>query len=189
MTEEMREVGKQQPSTTEIGEAGDRGGWTTVGNSRGRRRASVKWEDLVSMFVSNLPELIVSDQLRLAFSSVGRVFDAFIPASSRKGRGFCFGFVRFGNLGSPLKAVGMMNGRSFVGRILEVNIARFGWSQRDRRDGAWKKDRKKVIGAPLNSNFFPMPKGKKVSVVLNAPNEDKVQQHFSFLDVVKGTQL
>ena len=91
MTEEMREGGKQQPNTTEIGEAGDRGGWTTVGSSRGRRRVSIKWEDLVSVFVSNLPELTVSDQLRLAFSSVGRVFNAFIPASSRKGRGFCLG--------------------------------------------------------------------------------------------------
>ena len=80
--------------------------------------------------------------------------------------------MRFGNLGTALKVVRMMNEKSFAGRILEVNIARFGWSQ---RDGAWKKDRKRVVGAPLHSNLLPVPKGKKVSVVLNTPNEDIVQ--------------
>jgi hypothetical protein len=103
------------------------GEWTTVSSRFRRSNRRFRWENLVSVFVNNLPELTVPDQLRLAFSSVGRVFDVFIPASSRRGRGFCFGFVRFGSMEIAVRAVNLMNGRSFAGRKLGVNVAKFGW--------------------------------------------------------------
>lgn len=48
------------------------------------------------MFVDNLPEVTSIDWLRAEFSSLGKVWDAFILASSRKGRGKCFGFASLG---------------------------------------------------------------------------------------------
>lgn len=90
---------------------------------------------MVSVIVSNLPEITAADQLRFAFSPVGRVIDAFIPASSRRGRGFCSGFVRFGNMETAVRAVKLMNGKRFAGRKLEVNVAKFGWARKDRREG------------------------------------------------------
>ena len=72
----------------------------------------------MSVFVDNLPEVTVAKQLRIAFSLVGRVFYAFIYASSRRGRGFCFGLVHFADLGTTLRAVKMMDGASSAGRVL-----------------------------------------------------------------------
>lgn len=47
--------------------------------------------------------------LRYVISSVGMVFDAFIPASSGRGRATCFGFVRLGHMEAAMKGVKMMN--------------------------------------------------------------------------------
>lgn len=84
------------------------GEWSIVGTSRGKGSRRVKWEDLVAVFVSNLPEITAADQLRFAFSPVGSVIDAFIPASSGRGRGFCSGFVRFGDMEMAVRAVKLL---------------------------------------------------------------------------------
>ena len=66
------------------------------GENRDRNsRRAVRWEDLVSVYVENLPESMTTKRLRSLFSSFGQVMDVFIPASIREGRGRCFGFVRF----------------------------------------------------------------------------------------------
>lgn len=65
---------------------------------KGKRWKSVRWENVASVFVNNLPEATGADQLRNAFSPMGKVYDAFIPASGRRRRGMCFGFVRFGEM-------------------------------------------------------------------------------------------
>lgn len=171
------------------------GEWTTVGSRCRRSKRSFRWENLVSVFVSNLPELTVADQLRLAFSSVGRVFDVFIPASSRRGRGFCFRFVRFGSMETAVRAVNLMNGRSFAGRGLEVNVAKFGWSQRGRREGVWgNENNKRISGISTDFKRVQVHKEGKVPVYSNAPvlgsgQQATGQQARSFLEVVKGTHL
>lgn len=157
------------------------GEWTTVGSRCRRSKRSFRWENLVSVFVSNLPELTVADQLRLAFSSVGRVFDVFIPASSRRGRGFCFGFVRFGSMETAARAVNLMNGRSFAGRMLEVNVAKFGWSQRGRREGVWGNENKRIWGTSTDSRRVQLPKEGKAPVFSNAPVHGSGQQATSYL--------
>ena len=84
----------------------------------------------MTVFVNNLPEVTRVNQLRNAFSSMGKVFDAFIANSSRRGRGVYFGFVRFADMGTAVKAVEKMNGMIFVGRKMEVMVARFGGRHR-----------------------------------------------------------
>lgn len=44
-------------------------------------------------FVDNMPEDTQVKWLMWAFSRFGKAVDAFIPASSRRGRHKCFGFV------------------------------------------------------------------------------------------------
>ena len=50
----------------------------------------------------------------------------FIPASSRRGRGRCFGFVRFQGRNLAMKAVDAMDGYNLGGRRMAVNIAKYG---------------------------------------------------------------
>lgn len=73
-----------------------------------------------------MPEHIVVGWLWRTFSSFGKVYDAFIPASSRKGRGFCFGFVRFGDMETAKKIVVNTNNCDTGGRNLVVKVATFG---------------------------------------------------------------
>ena len=98
---------------------------------RGRKRATkVRWEALVSVFVVNMPESTSAEWLRAVFSWFGKVIDAFIPLSSRRGKVWCFGFVRLREYSLPLKAVKAMNGCSLGGRRLTIKIASFGWLKR-----------------------------------------------------------
>ncbi|XXG74014.1 hypothetical protein AAC387_Pa07g2840 [Persea americana] len=70
------------------------GKWVQVQSKRNKKYRKIRWEDLISVFVSNLPENTAVDWLRSVFSPYGYIYDAFIPAKSRRGKGFCFGFVR-----------------------------------------------------------------------------------------------
>lgn len=70
------------------------GYWTTVVTQRGGDTVVARWEDLIAIFVDNLPESFFAEKLRKVFSTFGRVADSFIPASSRRGNGKCFGFVQ-----------------------------------------------------------------------------------------------
>lgn len=69
-------------------------------------------------------------RLRSSFSFFWKPYDAFIPASIRRGKDFCFGFVRFGDKETTTWAVEGMNGRHVSGRGLTVKEASFGWSKR-----------------------------------------------------------
>ena len=106
------------------------GKWVQVQSKRYKKYRKIWWEDLISVFVSNLPENTTVDWLRSVFSPYGYIYDAFIPAKSRRGKGFCFGFVRFSDRETATRAVQSMNGRSVGGRSLLVKVASFGWSQR-----------------------------------------------------------
>lgn len=61
--------------------------------------------------------------------------DAFIPDSSRRGTGKCFGFVRFRGKRLAMKCIEALNGSRVIGRMIVVKIASYGWSQRRKRSG------------------------------------------------------
>lgn len=151
----------------------------------GRQSRIIKWEDLESVFVNNLPEVTFAEQLRIAFSSVGRVFDAFIPASGRRGRGFCFDFVCFADMGTALRAVKMLDGASFAGRVLEVNVAKFGWSQRQRERDVGE-DKKRVAELSPIDKMDLLPTREWLPVKSSSIAVSKRRQGVSFLDAVKG---
>lgn len=136
--------------------------WKTVGRLRGKGKKRVRWENLVTVFVNNLPEVTVAEQLKIAFSPMGKVFDAFIPASSGRGRGVFFGFVRFREMETAIKAVDATNGKIFAGRKMEIKVAKFGWSERLRGGLSGEKARR---GATVD------PQSKVTVSVL--PKEDK----------------
>lgn len=104
--------------------------WKMVTKHRRKGRKGVVWDNPVIVFINNLPEPTLADHLRHAFVPVGKVFDAYIPPSSCRGNGACFGFVRFGDMKTAIKAVELMDGYIFAGRRLAVNVARYGWSNR-----------------------------------------------------------
>eukprot|EP00268_Persea_americana_P005521 TRINITY_DN11860_c0_g1_i8.p1 TRINITY_DN11860_c0_g1~~TRINITY_DN11860_c0_g1_i8.p1 ORF type:complete len:265 (+),score=50.75 TRINITY_DN11860_c0_g1_i8:689-1483(+) len=106
------------------------GKWVQVQSKRNKKYRKIRWEDLISVVVSNLPENTAVGWLRSVFSPYGYIYDAFIPAKSRRGKGFCFGFVRFSDRETATRAVQSMNGRSVGGRSLLVKVASLGWSQR-----------------------------------------------------------
>lgn len=137
------------------------GRWQVVDKTRDRIRRKVKWENLVSIFVNNLLEVAIVDQLRLAFTFVGRVYDAFILASGKQGRGVCFSFVRFGGMETALKAVNMMNGRTFAGRQLEVNMAILDWSQKDKGPRVLVKDRVRSVEQCSKTKVKVSPEERK----------------------------
>lgn len=60
-------------------------------------------------FVDNMPEDTQVKWLMWAFSRFGKVVDAFIPASSRRGRHKCFGIVPFRYRFIAEKAIDVMN--------------------------------------------------------------------------------
>lgn len=62
------------------------GEWTTYSSRRTLKKDKrVKWEDLITVFVDNMPVVTQAKWLMWAFSRFGKVVDAFIPASSRRG--------------------------------------------------------------------------------------------------------
>lgn len=103
--------------------------WVIVQGKRRRRSKLQTWKDLVSMFVGNMPEDVHVEWLKRTFSFYGKVVDAYIPASTRRGKGWCFGFVRFREMNLALRAINVVHGNSLGGRKLVVNIARFGWKE------------------------------------------------------------
>lgn len=74
----------------------------------------MKWEDLFTLFVDNMLENAPVVCLRFAFSCFGKAADAYIPLSSTRGKGKCFGFVRFRGHIAAQKAIAAMNGTIFM---------------------------------------------------------------------------
>lgn len=116
---------------------------------RHRERRVARWEDLISVFVDNLSESISVEKLRNVFSSFGRLADSFIPASGRRGKGKCFGFVRYWESKATSHALDSMNG-SFIGRRrIVVNIAKYGWANQ-------AKERKTVVRNQSRGEKIPL---------------------------------
>lgn len=60
--------------------------------------------------------------------------DAFIPGSSRRGQGRCFGFFQFGHRRVAMKAVSFMDSYRQCGRRLIVKLVTYGQPQRSRQE-------------------------------------------------------
>lgn len=102
---------------------------------------------------NTLPESTQVDQLRFLFSSFGVVLDVLIPASSRRGRGRCFGFLTFKERSISFKAVDAMDGYSLGGRRMTDNIAKYGMSDINKKRREEPKGRAKdsFSGGPVPS--------------------------------------
>lgn len=93
------------------------GGWKTVAR-RKIGRLEIWWEDLTSIFADNLSESTTVEQLTRVFFRFGKLADVFIPISSRRGQGKCFGFLRFWEKKEAWNAVDVVDGRLLEGRNL-----------------------------------------------------------------------
>lgn len=77
------------------------------------------------LFVGNLPFSVAEDrQLTDIFSDYGEVIQARIILDRETGRSRGFGFVTMASKDEAEKAIQALNGNSYEGRPLTVNIAR-----------------------------------------------------------------
>lgn len=76
------------------------------------------------LFVGNLPYATTGDDLRAAFSKVGKVADANVVSDKATGRSRGFGFVEMGSEEDAKKAVEELNGSELDGRKIFVSEAR-----------------------------------------------------------------
>lgn len=108
----------------------EKSNWISVERRKRGERRVARWEDLISVFVDNLQESTSIGTLRNVFSSFGRFGDSFIPVSGCRGKGKCFGFVRYWESTAASHAVDSMNGSFIGGRRIVVNIAKYGWANK-----------------------------------------------------------
>lgn len=95
-----------------------------------RDRRSVRWKDLTG-FHGQPPKIHVDQPSKESFlHSFGKVADTFIPDSSRRRKGKCFGFVRFWEKKGSLE-VESLDGSSIGRRKILVNLARLGGMQKE----------------------------------------------------------
>lgn len=100
-----------------------------------------------------------------------------------RGKGLCFGFVRFGDRNSENRAVECMNGKIVGEKRLLVKVATFGWSQ---RSGSKKLT---VAEVPAHISLKPLDGLKrqiegKGDSLRSAPGSTALW--LSYLDAVKG---
>lgn len=82
---------------------------------------------------------------------------------------------------TAIKAAESMNGKFFAGRKLEVRVARYGWSNRMRRE-VKEGSLRKLIPVGSHAKQDPLPKGRQ------NPVRSRVTDGVSFAQVVKGVE-
>lgn len=80
-------------------------------------------QEMVSLFIGNLPFKTREAELRELFSAVGTVHALKIPRDRKSGRARGFGFVEM-NQSDAKKAIEQLNGTELNGRNLRVNEAK-----------------------------------------------------------------
>ncbi|KAL4271620.1 hypothetical protein GQ457_13G010870 [Hibiscus cannabinus] len=80
--------------------------------------------DVVTVFVSNIPPIMHWQGLWASFAHHGEVVDSFIP-SKRSRAGSRFGFVRFSNMTDAHRAISRLDGFFLMGYRISVSLARF----------------------------------------------------------------
>ncbi|RMG45176.1 MAG: hypothetical protein D6718_08180 [Acidobacteria bacterium] len=76
------------------------------------------------LFVGNLPYSATDEQIRALFAPHGTLTDVHLAVDRETGRPRGFGFVSFATEEEARRAAEALNGRTFGGRPLVVNIAR-----------------------------------------------------------------
>ena len=84
--------------------------------------ASLLINNIMRLFVGNLPWSIGDDELRDLFSEFGEVTDSKVINDRETGRSRGFGFVEMDDDGAR-KAIDELNGRDLDGRALRINEA------------------------------------------------------------------
>ena len=76
------------------------------------------------LFVGSLAFSVTDEELRSAFSQVGKVLDVRIPKDFKTGDSKGFGFVEMESEEEAEQAIQMLNGKEIKGRPIVVSVAR-----------------------------------------------------------------
>lgn len=98
----------------------------------------MRWlrESSLSPFVSNLLDKISITKLRAMFYRAGRIVDIFLPKDRLSGTARGLAFVRFASPVEAERAIEMATSKSWGGRRIHVNLARF---QANKMEGTGRK--------------------------------------------------
>ncbi len=78
----------------------------------------------MNIYAGNLPLKTTEDELRKAFAEFGQVTEVRLIMDKFSGESKGFGFVEMPSKAEAEKAIEAMNGKEFMGRVLNVNEAR-----------------------------------------------------------------
>ena len=78
----------------------------------------------MNIYAGNLPHKTTEDELRQAFAEFGQVTEVRLIMDKFSGESKGFGFVEMPSKAEAEKAIEEMNGKEFMGRVLNVNEAR-----------------------------------------------------------------
>lgn len=78
----------------------------------------------MNIYAGNLPHETTEDELRQAFAKFGQVTEVRLIMDKFSGESKGFGFVEMPSKAEAEKAIEEMNGKEFMGRVLNVNEAR-----------------------------------------------------------------
>ena len=78
----------------------------------------------MNIYAGNLPHKTTEDELRQAFAEFGQVTEVRLIMDKFSGESKGFGFVEMPSKADAEKAIEEMNGKEFMGRVLNVNEAR-----------------------------------------------------------------
>jgi RNA recognition motif-containing protein len=103
---------------------------------------SKKVEQVVNIFVGNLPYGVTDMDLRSAFEAHGQVSSASVILDKFTGKSRGFGFVEMPNRDEAVAAIAALNDQDFKGRPMRVNEAQ-AREDRPRREprGEWSGER------------------------------------------------
>ena len=86
----------------------------------------------MNLYVGNLLFNVSENDLRNAFEQFGQVTEVRLIMDKFSGKSKGFGFIEMPSKDEAEKAIGEMNGKEFMGRTLNVNVAK---PKTDRRAG------------------------------------------------------
>ena len=92
----------------------------------------------MNLYVGNLLFNVSETDLRNAFEQFGQVTEVRLIMDKFSGKSKGFGFIEMPSKDEAEKAIGEMNGKEFMGRALNVNVAK---PKTDRRGGGGRGGR------------------------------------------------
>jgi RNA recognition motif-containing protein len=92
--------------------------------STGKSFLKRKGINTMNIYAGNLPHETTEDELRQAFAEFGQVTEVRLIKDKFSGESKGFGFVEMPSKAEAEKAIEEMNGKEFMGKVLNVNEAR-----------------------------------------------------------------